>query len=238
MKTKKYPKLKIIGSYKSVNWQELYDFFKDSYNPLSLREFRGYVENMSIDNYQTRHWSADKDEKGFGELMALNAEKRWKHFNVKFYDSSDSDRYIDLEVDSINKRIILSCSLDNREKLVNVWEEIREIFNSFKIIQQEGLHPLRDRILRKTWLIVLILVIFFVFYKQLDWERMLDLKYWINKKLDLPFKGQENSQETSESLKNEISDKIEYSEQAIIKELYSLYARLKDEGDFRDGNIQ
>ncbi len=190
------------------------NFFNDLFNPLSLREFRGHVENIVISVYATRHWNTDKDRRGFGELITLNAENSWKKFNIKFYDSSDSNRFISLEIDCFNRKIIFNCSLDNREKLIDVWQEVRKIFKSFTILKQEGIrNPFWGWIFKNKYWILLILIIFVIFQRQLDWTKIFDPKYWITEKLNIPFKNNtaQSNKDTPRPIVYIEPDKIEYS---------------------------
>ena len=68
--------------------------------------------------------------------------------------------------------------------------------------------------MKSIWVgILIIIVILLIFHRQLDWSQIFDPKYWINKKLNLPFKKDSSKldQNISRPLVYIEPDKIEYS---------------------------
>lgn len=142
-----YFKKEIKSVFQNANWQELCDLFRDLYDPLSLREFRGYVESMEIDDYARRHWLSSNDKKGFGELMVSCAGKEWNSFKIKFYDSDDKKRFLELNINCNNNEIDLVGSLDNKEKLDNTFSRIVNILN----VKINGKNDFKNKFYNKWW---------------------------------------------------------------------------------------
>lgn len=152
MKIEGYFKKEIVGFFQNPNWQELSDYFRSFYDPLSLREFRGYVESIVIDDYTFRHWLSSNEKKGFGELMVYNAGKEWKSFKIRFYDSSDDEkRFLKLELNCDDNKIILIGSLDNKDKLNNVFSTIVSILGVKIIKSKDKNGDSRFKFYNKWW---------------------------------------------------------------------------------------
>lgn len=192
MTTENYSQIELTGTFQKANWQELYDLFSELYDPLSLREFRGYVTSAVINDYVRSHWKSSNDKKGFGELMVSCAGKEWRNFKIKFFDSKDAKRFLELDINIEDNKIVLIGSLDNKNKLVDTLEAIKGSFSSFRIMKQKGTSAIKPilKFLKDKWIwIILIIIVLGIFYKQLDWSQILDVKYWLNQKLNLPFKN-------------------------------------------------
>jgi len=124
-----YLRKKSTGIFQNANWQELNDFFREAHDPLSLRKFRGYVKSATISEWAHGHWMNSDDEKGFGELMVLYAGKEWHNFSIRFYDSSDIKRFLILDINCDDNKIVLTGSLDNKGKLNDAFEGIISILD-------------------------------------------------------------------------------------------------------------
>jgi len=123
-----YPLFEINGIYKKADWQDLLFIFKDLYNPLNLRTFKGSSDDPSTDEYTLSHWLGDNDKMGFGQSIILNADNNWGSFKFSFYDISDEDRYIKVNISSRKNELILIGSLDNEQKLRDAILKIKSAF--------------------------------------------------------------------------------------------------------------
>ena len=126
-----YSKIEITGVFKAVNWQEFVDLLSKTYDPLSLRTFLGSANPPIIDSYTRSHWNNSENKIGFGESIIRNSDRDWLDFKFCFYDKDDENRFIKIEIDCRKKKIKLSASLDNKIKLDNFIEKIKNILVSF-----------------------------------------------------------------------------------------------------------
>ena len=139
-----YTTLHAKGTYEKVDWQGLYDFFQRSYNPLSLRTFKGTSTPAVAEEYTLTHWFPREVERGFGELMILHADKYWSDFEFTFFDKDDRNRFITVEVDCTRRSFAFTGSLDNSQKLSNAYHDIQRLV---KIV--EGFEPITKPMVRE-----------------------------------------------------------------------------------------
>jgi hypothetical protein len=111
-------------------------------------------------------------------------------------------------------------------------------------------YPAKKNGKRILYFVIFVIVIVLVFHKQLDWSQILDPKYWIDKKLDLPFKKDDSKSEqnVSRPLVYIEPDKIEYSDWSEKEKLDNplissrcekiiLYFRIRNSGKLMANNV-
>lgn len=114
--------------YLTANWNQLNQILLRSFDPLSLRSFRGDNKPYGLGDYEKKRWFNEGSNIGFGELMVQNAGNSWKWFKIYFYDTDDEKRFLEIEVDCNIKKVDISCQLDNYKKLNDFLQRIEAVF--------------------------------------------------------------------------------------------------------------
>jgi len=127
MNSENYLNIKISGTFGSANWQNFVDLFRELYNPLSLRTFKGSSSPAIIDSYTRVHWDDGKDKEGFGTSIIKNTDI-WDNFEFSFYDKDDEFRFINIKINPKQKTIEFLSSFDNRKKLEDALIKIQNTF--------------------------------------------------------------------------------------------------------------
>ena len=131
MNPENYFNIESSWTFESANWQSFVDLFRDLYNPLSLRTFKGSSSPAIIDSYTRVHWDDGKDKEGFGTSIIKNADI-WNNFEFSFYDKDDESRFINIKISLKQKIIEFSSSFDNGKKLEDALMKIQNTFINWK----------------------------------------------------------------------------------------------------------
>ena len=81
------------------------------------------------------------------------------------------------------------------------------LFKSFNTLKRKGLlnKNIVWELFKKFWWLALILVVIVIFHKQIDWSQIKDLRYWAEKKLNIPFKNEIEPSKEVKKKKSEIT---------------------------------